>query len=196
MNDAGRHGQIHPADVNYSGWLAIESTGESTGRCRPARSAQAAYGGAAEEAGLLEAERKRRASPGIWSSAGGWSGRGGGALARWRAGEPEPERAPRWEAERGRLAGALYEDWRRRLRPALAADDRRGAAGRRLRRQFSAPGPHPMASRRVGPALGVVAADLAAFRHGRVVAGRWCASGPAPRRVVFSTWRRETGSST
>src|SRR5258705_1565485 len=74
VNDAGRHGQvIHPADVNYSGWLCtIEPTGSPAGAVRLGLRY---VRGLREEAGRrLEAERKRRASsphPALVSTAAG-----------------------------------------------------------------------------------------------------------------------------
>jgi error-prone DNA polymerase len=182
VNDAGRHGQvIHPADVNYSGWLCtIESTGESTGESAGSPAGEVRLGlryvrGLREEAGLrLEAERKRR----VFASVEDLVKRGGlrhdevaqlarvGALASL---EPE-RRAALWEAERaGRPAGALYEEL---AAPPAASPLRPMTAEERLVADYDGTGltlgPHPMAFRR-GRLLrmGVSrAADLAAFRHG------------------------------
>src|SRR6266446_6207549 len=170
VNDAGRHGQvIHPADVNYSGWLCvIEPVGAVRLGLRYVR-------GLREEAGLrLEAERKRR----TFASVEDLVKRGGlrhdevaqlarvGALASL---EPE-RRAALWEAERaGRPAGALYQDL---VAPPEASPLRPMTAEERLVADYDGTGltlgPHPMAFRR-GRLLrmGVSrAADLAAFRHG------------------------------
>jgi DNA polymerase III alpha subunit len=174
VNDAGRHGQvIHPADVNYSGWLCtIEPTGSPAGAVRLGLRY---VRGLREEAGRrLEAERKRQP----FASVEDLVRRGGlrrdevaqlarvGALASL---EPE-RRAALWEAERaGRPAGALYENLvplreNSPLRPMTAEE--------RLVADYDGTGltlgPHPMAFRR-GRLLrmGVSrAADLAAFRHG------------------------------
>src|SRR6266446_3907140 len=170
VNDAGRHGQvIHPADVNYSGWLCvIEPVGAVRLGLRYVR-------GLREEASLrLEAERKRR----TFASVEDLVKRGGlrhdevaqlarvGALASL---EPE-RRAALWEAERaGRPAGALYQDL---VAPPEASPLRPMTAEERLVADYDGIGltlgPHPMVFRR-GRLLrmGVSrAADLAAFRHG------------------------------
>jgi error-prone DNA polymerase len=174
VGDAGRHGQvIHPADVNYSGWLCtIEPTGSPAGAVRLGLRY---VRGLREEAGLrLEAERKRRP----FASVEDLVRRGGlrrdevaqlarvGALASL---EPE-RRAALWEAERaGRPAGALYENL---VTPRDDSPLRPMTAEERLVADYDGTGltlgPHPMAFRR-GRLLrmGVSrAGDLAAFRHG------------------------------
>jgi error-prone DNA polymerase len=170
VNDAGRHGQvIHPADVNYSGWLCtIEPAGSVRLGLRYVR-------GLREEAGRrLEAERARRP----FDSVEDLVRRGGlrrdevAQLARVGAlGSLEPERrAALWAAERaGRPAGALFEAL---PAPREASPLRPMSAEERLLADYDGTGltlgPHPMAFRR-GRLLrmGVSrAADLAAFRHG------------------------------
>src|SRR4029077_1258218 len=182
VNDAGRHGQvIHPADVNYSGWLCtIEPTGESTGEPTGSPAGAVRLGlrcvrGLREEAGRrLEAERTRRpfASVEDLVKRGGLRRDEVAQLARVGAlASLEPERrAALWEAERaGRPAGALYEEL---SAPPAASPLRPMTAEERLLADYEGTGltlgPHPMAFRR-GRLLrmGVSrAADLAAFRHG------------------------------
>jgi error-prone DNA polymerase len=174
VNDAGRHGQvIHPADVNYSGWLcAIEPTGSPGGAVRLGLRY---VRGLREEAGRrLEAERTRRpfASVEDLVKRGGLRRDEVAQLARVGAlASLEPERrAALWEAERaGRPAGALYEEL---AAPPGASPLRPMTAEERLLADYEGTGltlgAHPMAFRR-GRLLrmGVSrAADLAAFRHG------------------------------
>jgi error-prone DNA polymerase len=174
VNDAGRHGQvIHPADVNYSGWLCtIEPSGSPAGAVRLGLRY---VRGLREEAGLrLEVERTRRpfASVEDLVKRGGLRRDEVAQLARVGAlASLEPERrAALWEAERaGRPAGALYEEL---AAPPAVSPLRPMTAEERLLADYEGTGltlgPHPMAFRR-GRLLrmGVSrAADLAAFRHG------------------------------
>jgi error-prone DNA polymerase len=174
VNDAGRHGQvIHPADVNYSGWLCtIEPTGSPAGAVRLGLRY---VRGLREEAGLrLEAERTRRpfASVEDLVKRGGLRRDEVAQLARVGAlASLEPERrAALWEAERaGRPAGALYQEL---VAAPEASPLRPMSAEERLVADYDGTGltlgPHPMAFRR-GRLLRIGvsrAADLAAFRHG------------------------------
>jgi len=174
VNDAGRHGQvIHPADVNYSGWLCtVEPTGSPAGAVRLGLRY---VRGLREEAGLcLEAERKRRpfASVEDLVKRGGLRRDEVAQLARVGAlGSLVPERrAALWEAERaGRPVGALYENL---VTPREDSPLRPMSAEERLVADYDGTGltlgPHPMAFRR-GRLLRIGvsrAADLAAFRHG------------------------------
>ena len=174
VNDAGRHGQvIHPADVNYSGWLcAIEPTGSPAGAVRLGLRY---VRGLREEAGLrLEAERTRRpfASVEDLVKRGGLRRDEVAQLARVGAlASLEPERrAALWEAERaGRPAGALYQEL---VAAPEASPLRPMSAEERLVADYDGIGltlgPHPMAFRR-GRLLRIGvsrATDLAAFRHG------------------------------
>jgi len=170
VRDAQRHGQvIHPADVNYSGWLcAIEPDGTVRLGLRYVR-------GLREEAGKrIEEERRRRpfASVAELVKRTGLHRDELGQLARVGAlGSLEAERrAALWEAERaGRPTGPLYEELpdapeRSPLR-AMTPEDRLVAdyegTGLSL-------GPHPMEFHRTRLDLMKVAraADLARMKHG------------------------------
>ena len=170
VRDAQRHGQIiHPADVNYSGWLcAIEPDGAVRLGLRYVR-------GLREEIGKrIEEERRRRP----FASVADLVKRAGlhrdelDQLARVGAlTSLEPERrAAIWEAERaGRPTGPLYEDLAdppersplRAMTPeeSLIADYE--GTGLSL-------GPHPMEFHRARlDRLKVArAADLARLKHG------------------------------
>jgi error-prone DNA polymerase len=110
VRDARRHGQaIHPADVNFSGWLcAIEPAGAVRLGLRYVRGVREEVGKRIEE----ERRRVRFASVADLVKRTGLRRDEVTQLARVGAlGSLEPERrAALWEAERaGRPTGALYE---------------------------------------------------------------------------------------
>ncbi|HEV8437439.1 MAG TPA: DNA polymerase III subunit alpha [Methylomirabilota bacterium] len=173
VRDAQRHGQvIHPADVNFSGWLCtIEPDGAVRLGLRYVR-------GLREEVGKrIEEERRRRPFTAVRELVERTRLRRDelAQLARVGAlGSLEPERrAALWEAGRaGRPSGPLYEALpdppeRSPLRPMtppeLVAADYEGTG--------LSVGPHPMEFYRaqLRPMQAVRAADLAHMSHGATV---------------------------